>query len=41
LSDRFLELLNLALMRFSDMLAAGAIVVADESGQRARALPLK
>ncbi len=36
-----MDILNLALERFSDMLAAGAIVVVDESGQRARALPLK
>ena len=41
LSDIFINNLINSLRHFSDMLEQGAIIVVDEQGQRARALPLK
>jgi predicted nuclease of predicted toxin-antitoxin system len=41
LSERFVAILIESLLQFGDMLEDGAIVVVEESGTRARALPLK
>ena len=41
LSEQFIGVLVESLRHFSEMLDKGAIVVVDEKGQRARALPLR
>ena len=41
LSEKFIKVLVASLTYFEDMLVQGAIVVVDESGSRARALPLR